>query len=145
MDYYLCNKATAPQLADTQENAKKLDKGFEKISVDTTKHPLMEMLNQMLKGEHELQVAPPLKVSHTELSDEELGDLLGAPKVVHVRPPNPRREKLVATSEDLTEVQSFIETLDDDQLYVLDRIAEHIAMRRAETPAVPAPPKRRRA
>jgi hypothetical protein len=106
----------------------------------------METLNAMLKGEHPLQVFSKLAVGEVmddERFEREVAELPPT-KVVHVND-NPKRRKLVATSEDLTEVQSFIETLDDDQLYVLDRIAEHIAMRRAETPAVPAPPKRRRA
>jgi hypothetical protein len=162
MDYYLCNKANAPQLSDTQANAAKLDKKFEKISIDTAKHPLMGMLNLLLAGNHPLQLGQPggsPVPAQAELRDPaEPAGPAEKPKLIapqrETTCPVCHRTPLAAENmvehEVLADIEDFIsEKINPDNMELLERIEESIAIRRGQLatsiPAgCPSPPKRRR-
>jgi uncharacterized protein YlaI len=161
MDYYLCNKDTAPQLAATQGDAKALDKKFTPFSVDTAKKPLMEFVNALLNGTHELVPTHPEKcvVSIPDDVDDVDDKTLESCRqrfqpIPAINCPACHRTPIIAKSmaEDdaLDEVKGFIlERIDARTSEYLDRIEEAIAARRRQLTATaaeaPTPPKRKRA
>jgi hypothetical protein len=101
-------------------------------------------------------ITVPAPEPEDEFTDEPL-QLVAPPKVTIIHSEtcpkcsrNPMAAKKIAASEDLTEVQTFIENVDTDTSYVLDRIEEHVTMQRATlakpvTPVVAPRPRIRKA
>jgi len=159
MIFYLCQTPAGPQLAGTQADAKALDRNFKQVEEPTDKAGLMKRLNELLAKAHRpaVMVEPTLSVEaladamrHTEASP---GTVLSvqpvAPKdnryAADTCPSchrNPRAAALLAAGEDVTEITDAI--LATEHTFVLDRVADAIAERRAElaTPAPAAPARR---
>jgi hypothetical protein len=158
MDYYLCNKDSAPQLAATQADAKALDRAFTPYAIDTAKKPLMEFINSLLNGTSELMPPSLIKVSPSSIDFDEIEQSVGEarPKVVHIPSTNcpachrePVVAKGAARSDALDDVLTFIEGVRaQDEAYILERIEEMVAIARKymapSEEAAPTPPKRKR-
>ena len=158
MDYYLCKTPSGPQLAATQGDAKPLDKAFKPYSIDTSKKPLMEFINQLLAGTHELQEGPPLQPAEgvvygtVKITDEVIAPKLPSPPKIPGACPSchrtPVAAKVMGKIAEETNVQDWIDTIGEDTRFILDNLEETIRTRRAELDAAKAalnPPKRKRA
>lgn len=52
LKFYLCQTPDGPQYVHLQADAKKIDPNYQTVFVDTSKQPLMERLNDLLRRAH---------------------------------------------------------------------------------------------
>lgn len=79
MKAYLCQTPDGPQYQHLQVEAKRLDPNYETVEIDTTKGPLLDQLNDLMRRAHATQPAAPAE------AEEE-----GGIKTALVTPPPPK-------------------------------------------------------
>lgn len=52
MKFYLCQTEVGPQYVHLQADAKKIDPNYETVELDTSKGPLMDLLNDLMRQAH---------------------------------------------------------------------------------------------
>ena len=52
MKAYLCETESGPQYVHLQADAKRLDRNYQTVEIDTAKGPLLDMLNDLLRRAH---------------------------------------------------------------------------------------------
>lgn len=127
MKFYLCQTPDGPQLAATQEEAKALDRKFEKIEIDMSQRPIMERLNELMRRVHAAEAGEP-----AEIDDDEEQIAAPAPKPVKASSdPNSATALMNRTWEQIG-IEEWILAVPAREAYRLDNLASHIDTRRAE-------------
>lgn len=119
MKFYLCQTEDGPQYQHLQSEAKKTDPNFQTIELDTSKGPLMDLLNRLMRQAH----------AATGAASEE-------PATVSRPAPPPTRSPAVNSrverAYDAVGFEEFIWDVPADEAHRLDSFERIITERRKE-------------
>lgn len=145
MKYYLCQTPNGPQLADTQANAKALDKNYQTVEIDFAKHPMMDHLNDLMRRAHANEGGaatgltmvdrtgdtPVVRPATRDEADAILSAEIPQAGNAHRKPQQPSRDRAQRTWDQI-ELEEFIFAIPSKEAYRLDAIQSVIDARREE-------------
>lgn len=73
LKFYLCQTEDGPQFVHLLADAKKLDKGYETVEIDTAKQPLMDRLNDLMRRANAAEGERPIAVCRPPAQPGEIG------------------------------------------------------------------------